>query len=189
MSDAPQYKLGNEKLIKVLPNASNRLLGLLLAAHHEDRRGSQRERGRNRDAELPTRALRRTDDLRAFGPSLREIDDDALLRGRLALFALDARHHGVGDALEGDHRLAIGRLAHVGAEDGERIEEALRFGVLAEELLDADALGVVELAVGVCHQVDERVFGERGAVHCSASLDPELGGSPPDSGTAPTCSV
>lgn len=25
----PQYKLGNEKLIKVLPNASNRLLGLL----------------------------------------------------------------------------------------------------------------------------------------------------------------
>lgn len=29
MSDVPQYKLGNEKLIKVLPNASNRLLGLL----------------------------------------------------------------------------------------------------------------------------------------------------------------
>jgi iron-sulfur cluster assembly accessory protein len=26
---APTYKLGNEKLIKVLPNASNRLLGLL----------------------------------------------------------------------------------------------------------------------------------------------------------------
>jgi iron-sulfur cluster assembly accessory protein len=26
---APQYKLGNEKLIKVLPNASSRLLGLL----------------------------------------------------------------------------------------------------------------------------------------------------------------
>jgi iron-sulfur cluster assembly protein len=29
MADAPQYKLGNEKLIKVLPNASNRLTGLL----------------------------------------------------------------------------------------------------------------------------------------------------------------
>ena len=29
MSDTPQYKLGNEKLIKVLPNASDRLLGLL----------------------------------------------------------------------------------------------------------------------------------------------------------------
>jgi iron-sulfur cluster assembly protein len=29
MADTPQYKLGNEKLIKVLPHASNRLTGLL----------------------------------------------------------------------------------------------------------------------------------------------------------------
>ncbi len=29
MPDAPTYKLGNEKLIKVLPNAANRLTGLL----------------------------------------------------------------------------------------------------------------------------------------------------------------